>query len=63
MSFSESPRFFGVGRGSCGQARKWAAALRFVLTVTAPLSVAGRGRGDEGRSGTISTACGAYLAS
>jgi hypothetical protein len=46
-------------RGSCGQARKPAAPLHSALTVTAPLSVAGGGRRDEGRPGKISTACGA----
>jgi hypothetical protein len=39
-----------TGRGSCSQARRRAAPLRFALSVTAPLSVADcRGR-DEGRS-------------
>jgi len=48
-----------TGRGSCGQARKRAAPLRFALTVTAPLSVADCMRRDEGRPDQISTACGA----
>ena len=40
-----------TGRGSCGQARMRAAPLCSALTVTAPLSVAGGGGRDEGRSG------------
>jgi hypothetical protein len=44
-------------RGAARARKPRRAPLRYALTVTAPLSVAGRGGRGEGRPGKISTAC------